>query len=50
VVIWARWLVRSRSGVPRSAVAPAPVLWGLLVAVVAFGVLRNLPAFGWRAP
>ena len=50
VVIWARWLVRSRSGVPRSTVAPAPVLWGLLVVVVAFGVLRNLPAFGWLAP
>jgi len=50
VVIWARWLVRARTGKPRSTVAPAPVLGGLLVVVVAFGVLRNLPAFGWLAP
>jgi hypothetical protein len=50
VVIWVRWLVRTRTGEPRSTVAPAPVVWGLLVVVVAFGVLRNLPAFGWLAP
>ena len=50
VVIWARWLVRTWTGVPRSTVAPAPVLWGLLVVVVAFGVLRNLPGFAWLAP
>ena len=35
---------------PRRTVASAPLLWGLLVVVVAFGVLRNLPAFGWLAP
>ena len=50
VVIWARWLVRTRTGVLRSTVAPAPLLWGLLVLVVAFGVLRNLPAVAWLAP
>jgi hypothetical protein len=50
VVIWARWLGRTRSGTSRHTVAPAPVLWGLLVVVVAFGVLRNLPTFGWLAP
>ena len=50
VVIWARWLVRTRTGVLRSTVAPAPLLWGLLVVVVTFGVLRNLPAFAWLAP
>jgi uncharacterized protein DUF2752 len=50
VVIWARWLVRTRTGASRSTVAPAPVLWALLVVVVAFGVLRNLPAFTWLAP
>ena len=50
VVIWARWLVRTRHGTSRRTVAPAPVLWGLLFVVVAFGVLRNLPAFGWLAP
>ena len=50
VVIWARWLLRTRTGARRSTVAPALLLWGLLVVVVAFGVLRNLPAFGWLAP
>jgi len=50
VVIWARWLVRSRTGASRRTVAPAPLLWGMLVLVVAFGVLRNLPAFAWLAP
>lgn len=50
VVIWVRWLVRTCSGAPRRTVAPAPLLWGLLVVVVAFGVLRNLPGFAWLAP
>jgi hypothetical protein len=50
VVMWARWLRRTRTATPRSSVAPAAVLWGLLVVVIAFGVLRNLPAFSWLAP
>jgi hypothetical protein len=50
VVIWAGWLRRSWTGASRRTVAPAPLLWGLLVVVVAFGVLRNLPAFAWLAP
>jgi hypothetical protein len=29
---------------------PAPVLWGVLVVVLAFGVLRNLPGWSWLSP
>lgn len=29
---------------------PAKLLWGILAAVLAFGVLRNLPAFSFLAP
>jgi len=47
---WAAWLRRSRTGVPRGAVAPAWVLWSVLCVVVVFWVLRNLPPFGALAP
>jgi hypothetical protein len=29
---------------------PAKLLWGILAAVLAFGILRNLPAFSFLAP
>ena len=50
VVMWARWARRSWTGAPRTTAAPAAVLWSLLVVVVVFGVLRNIPAFDWLAP
>ena len=50
VVTWALWVRRLWTGAPRARVAPAPVLWSLLVVVLAFGVLRNVPAFDWLAP
>ena len=50
VVMWVQWLRRASTGATRTTVAPASWLWVLAVVVVAFGVLRNLPAFSWLAP
>jgi hypothetical protein len=50
VVVWVRWLRRSWTGRRRSTAAPAVLIWVLLGAVVAFGVLRNVPALSWLAP
>ncbi|GAA2727896.1 DUF2752 domain-containing protein [Cellulomonas aerilata] len=56
LVAWARWLLRrvapDRRGAPRVGSGPARVRalasagspWALLVVVLAFGVLRNVPA------
>jgi hypothetical protein len=49
-VIWVQWLRRSWVGRPRTTVAPVAVIWALFVVVVAFGVLRNMPALSWLAP
>lgn len=50
VVIWWQWTRRSWTGAPRTSAAPAPVLWGLLVAVCLFAVVRNLPLGSALAP
>ena len=50
VLVWVRWLRRSWTGRRRSTAAPAVLIWVLLGAVVAFGVLRNVPALSWLAP
>lgn len=47
---WVRWSYRQWTGRPRRWVAPAWSLWTLLVVVVAFGVLRNVPGFEVLAP
>lgn len=47
---WGRWLYRRWTRTPRTWLAPAWLLWALLVAVVAFGVLRNVPGFEVLAP
>ncbi|WP_315096570.1 DUF2752 domain-containing protein [uncultured Cellulomonas sp.] len=50
VGLWARWLARRVRG---RAARPAPVwgAWVLLVAVVGFGIARNVPALApWLAP
>ncbi len=48
-LLWWRWF---RAPVPRPAARPLPrpVFWAVVVLVVAFGVLRNLPAGHWLAP
>ena len=49
-VIWLRWARRSWAGTSRTDIAPAPVLWTVLVVVLAFGLLRNLPVGAPLAP
>jgi Protein of unknown function (DUF2752) len=49
-VIWLRWARRRWAGISRTDLAPAPVLWMLLVVVLAFGLLRNLPVGAPLAP
>ena len=49
-VAWVGWLAHSL-GKPRSSrVTPPSALWCVLVVVVAFAVLRNLPATAFLAP
>jgi hypothetical protein len=51
IVAWAAWLRRSLTGRPRgSRAVPVAAIWALLGVVVAFWVLRNLPAGSWLAP
>jgi len=47
---WLQWVRRSWTGAPRTSVVPAPALWALLVVVVLFALLRNLPAGAALAP
>jgi hypothetical protein len=48
---WMHWLRRAAGGRTRSPrTAPAAVLWSVLLLVVAFGVVRNLPFGQWLAP
>jgi Zn-dependent protease len=48
--LWLRWVRRSWTGAPRPALAPPVFLWGGLVLVLAFAVLRNLPMGAALAP
>lgn len=45
-VLWVRWLHQPT----RAFRPPVAALWTLLVAVLAFWVLRNVPAGSWLAP
>jgi hypothetical protein len=50
LVLWGRWVARAAQG-RRARPAPAWTAWLLLVVVVGFGVLRNVPALApWLAP
>ena len=50
IVLWGRWVGFAAQG-RRMGPAPAWAAWLLMVVVVGFGVLRNLPAFApWLAP
>ena len=46
-VVWTR---RTWLGRPRTWVAPARTLYGLLALVLAFWVLRNVPGWTWLSP
>jgi hypothetical protein len=50
VVAWALWLGRTATGRPRRWLAPPWVLYSVLGAILAFGVLRNLPGWTWLSP
>ena len=50
VVAFVLWVRRLWRGVPRTRVAPAALLYGLLTLVLAFWVLRNVPGWTWLSP
>ena len=50
LVLWGGWAARGAARRPRRRVAPPALLWALLAAVAAFGVLRNLPVGAALAP
>lgn len=51
LLAWVAWALRATGrDVPRSTSLPPWTLWLLLAAVLAFGVLRNLPGWAWLSP
>jgi hypothetical protein len=50
VIAWTLWLARTVSGRPVRWMAPPWVLYGVLVAILLFAVLRNLPGWTWLSP
>jgi hypothetical protein len=51
LAIWsARLIVSRRRNRPGTANVPPGVWWALLVVVLTFTVLRNLPTFTWLTP
>ncbi len=51
LAVWGVWsLVQRLRGKPATINLPAGVWWGLLVVILLFTVLRNLPAFAWLSP
>lgn len=51
LVALATWAWRSTGRpAPRSTSLPPAVVWGLLVVVPAYGLLRNLPGLTWLSP
>jgi hypothetical protein len=49
-VVWLLWVRRSWFGRARSWVAPSWLLYTLLVGVLAYWVLRNVPGWTWLSP
>ena len=47
---WITWLRRGLTGRPPRRMAPPWAIWTLLVVVMAFWLLRNLPGVGWLGP
>lgn len=51
LLAWVTWVLRSTGRpAPRSTSLPTWTIWLLLVGVVAFGVLRNLPGWARLSP
>lgn len=50
VWFWARWGLEAHGRRTRRTLAPAWVIWAVLVIEVVYTVLRNVPAFAWLAP
>ncbi len=51
LVVWGVWsLVQRFRNKPATFNPPAGVWWGLLMVILLFTVLRNLPAFAWLSP
>jgi Protein of unknown function (DUF2752) len=50
VVTWVLWLARTARGRHPRWLAPPWVLYGVLGAILAFWVLRNLPGWTWLSP
>jgi len=50
VVTWLLWFRRSAKGRPLRWLAPPWVLYGVLSAILAFWVLRNIPGWTWLSP
>ena len=49
-LIWSRWLWRSWTGAPRARPAPPALIGALVVGVLLFGLVRNLPFGAVLAP
>jgi hypothetical protein len=49
-VTWVLWFRRSARGRPLRRLAPPWVLYGVLAAILAFWVLRNVPGWTWLSP
>ncbi|MGJ7442666.1 DUF2752 domain-containing protein [Aquipuribacter sp. MA13-6] len=47
---WGQWTYRVATGSPRGTPLAAGVVWAFLAVVVAYWVLRNLPALAFLAP
>ena len=50
LLTWVLWFERTLTGRRPRWLAPAWVLYGLLGAILAFWVLRNLPGWTWLSP
>ncbi|MDQ1484137.1 MAG: hypothetical protein QOF35_2213 [Actinomycetota bacterium] len=50
IIAWTLWLQRTVTGRPVRWMAPPWVLYGVLVAILLFAVLRNLPGWTWLSP
>ncbi|MGX7681935.1 DUF2752 domain-containing protein [Jatrophihabitans sp. DSM 45814] len=50
LVLWWRWNADARSATPRGRLLPRRLSQMLIVTVVVFGIVRNLPFAAWLSP